>query len=87
MEKTLFFPLLSHVRDTADVAEVSPPLPSLLPLTLGSAGFAEALAVKKGGGFFSQSNRLGKQNSKCCWCMERDGRDDWVVSLWMTQTL
>lgn len=51
MEKTLFPPLLSHIRDNTDVAEVSPPLPSLLPLTLCSAGFAEALAAKMVGFF------------------------------------
>lgn len=74
MEKTLFPPPLSHVTDTADVAEVSPPLPSLLPPTVCSAGFAEALAVTKGGGFFVQSNRRGKRNSKCCWWMDRQER-------------
>lgn len=72
--KPFSLPLLSHVRDTTDVAEVSPPLPSLFSPTLCSAGFAEALAVTKGSGVFAQSNRLGKQNSKCCWWMERQER-------------
>lgn len=55
--------MLSHIRDTTDVAEVSPPLPSLLPPTLCSAGFAEALAVTKGDGFFLKAIGLASKTA------------------------